>query len=360
MQSWQFAQPEWAHLLWVFLLGWWLARRFPGGQDDLTTWRQLRQLTVRHPLAGLFSAWQGAGEITDRDRQDAGSHTDRRYRQLLGGLRGVLLIGGVLVLMEPGRVSMETQRVERTGALDLAYVMETSVTVLLRDYEDAEGRAISRMEAVRAALKASVESMEKSRFSLTVFADRAAVLLPLTQDTGLFGVVIDRLQPYLMGRTDEGSGEALALALRFRPQAVVLISDGLNRPSVVSLTDVVAYARLHDIPIFTIGVGAGQRKASDSGQAGLIYQPLAEEGLKQLAALTGGHYQAIHGADSLRTALNAIVRTRQQHWTEQVTRRHWRSYQAEALQIWLGMLALYVLLSMAFGWQQGERRHGTS
>ena len=350
MQSWQFAQPQWAHLLWIFLIGWWLSRRFPGGQDDLSVWQQLRQLTIRHPLAALFAAQTEQGAAIPETVKEP-SATERRWRWWMAGLRGLLLLGGVLVLMDPGQLTVQTRTVERTGALNLAYVMETSVTALLKDYEDDKGRPVSRMEAIRAVLKKAVGTVPSGRFSLTVFADRAAVLLPPTTDTVLFRAVIDRLQPYLMGRTDEGSGEALALALRFRPQAVVLISDGLNLSSTLSLADVVAYARLHAIPIFTIGVGAGRQKLPDGkGYAGLIYQPLEEKTLRRLADVTGGHYQAVHSAESLQAALRTIAHARQQHWTESVTRRAWRSYQTEGLQLWLAGLALYVLLSMAFGW----------
>ncbi|WP_294949477.1 VWA domain-containing protein [Sulfurivirga sp.] len=335
----QFSTPWWGLALPALMLLAWLHRRF-GAADDLSALKNGQIAHFRHPLAGFFRA--GAAPT----RQKRG-----RPPFWLPVLRWLALLLLVLALMGPGReaVVQTTQQVHSRHTL--MFVVESSVTMTLPDYRIG-GKPVSRMMAVRQALDGLMAEMDAGRYGLVLYGETAGTLLPLTFDKSLFRQTLTRLKPYLLGRTDEGVGAGLGLALRSGPlDGVVLISDGLNQPGGISLADVVALARSRHTPIFTVGVGAG-RDTRSGRHAGLIYQPLDAAPLKKLADLTGGRFYAITDSRGLRQALSNIRAATGTHWTETVVRKRWQDYRGPLVAAVLAVVALY--LAAAFFWIRRE------
>lgn len=202
---------------------------------------------------------------------------------------------------------------------DIAFVIESSASFLLPDYQ-LNGQDETRMNVVKQVLDEFIADLSGNRFSLTIYAEHAYRLLPMTYDTQLTRLSLKRLKPYLAGRTDVAMGEALGLALRQgdpnlvttanNPQqgkkVIVLISDGLSLPSRLALTEVVNYSQLLQIPIYTIGVGAGSAQADKREFAGLIYQPLEAESLQLLAQQTQGQYFQVGSGTEIQQVLEKI------------------------------------------------------
>lgn len=86
----------------------------------------------------------------------------------------------------------------------------------------------------------------------------------------------------------------------------MLISDGLSQPSRIELTEVVNYAQLLDVPIYSIGVGASSEKADKRIYSGLLYQPLESESLQALAEQTKGQYFQVGSGQEITTVLEQI------------------------------------------------------
>lgn len=322
-----FAQPYWGWLLMLLPLWWILYRRF-GGQNLLEIVKNGRTGHFRHPF---FHVFLGAKKSAVK---------------ILGGppwwlrlLQNVMVVVGVLALMQPGREQV-VQQVETVHARhQLAFVVESSVTMTLSDY-GSDDAPVSRMDAVRGALAALMKRLDQGRYGLVLYGEQAATWLPQTQDRQLFIDTLSRLQPYLLGRTDEGVGAGLGLALRQENlDAVVLISDGINRPSHISLTQVVALAQARKVPLFTVGVGAGKARPRET--AGLIFQPLDAGPLRQLASLTGGQFFAIHDADGLQQALAAIERKTGTRWTESRQIKQWQDFSPWLMGVLLALMGLY-------------------
>ncbi len=322
-----FAHPQWAWLLALLPLWWALQRRFRGVSVPETL-KKGHTGHFRHPFFHVFVG------VKNPTRKFSGGPP-----VWLSGLQAMVLLLGVLALMEPGRERV-VQQVETVHARhQLAFVVESSVTMTLPDY-GTDSRPLSRMEAVQVALTGLMERLDQGRYGLVLYGEQAATWLPMTTDRQLFVETLKRLKPYLLGRTDEGVGAGLGLALRQGDlDAVVLISDGINRPSGISLTEVVALAQARKVPVYTVGVGAG--KARPRNTAGLIFQPLDAGPLRQLASLTGGRFFAINDGEGLMRALAAIQRHTGSRWTETKQLKQWQSFSPVLIGLALGLLMLY-------------------
>jgi len=327
-----FAHPEaFALLLLVPPLAW-LWRR-SGGENDLQAARNSLIQRFRHPLWTLFV---GAKKTAAKKVGDPPLWAR--------GLRLLLLVALVTALAEPGRERIVThEKVVRTQH-QLMVVIEDSVTMQLHDYGTPDAPQ-TRLAAIKGALARLIDGLDRARIGLVLYGERAATLLPLTFDLALAKHAAGRIQPTLLGRTDEGVGDALALALRQRDlDGVILISDGLNRPSRLPLLQVLALAKQRGVPLFVIGVGTGGGYVAKT--AGLLFQPLDPAPLERLARLSGGAYFGIHDAAGLRQALDAITRRTGQQWTQTQTTRTWTSLAHWPLLAALLLAILYMGLAL--------------
>jgi len=68
-------------------------------------------------------------------------------------------------------------------------------------------------------------------------------------------------------------------------RAVIVITDGVNDPSMYNLADVISYGNTQGVPVFAVGLG----------------QDLNPDILRQMADDTGGHYYESASSDNLRT-----------------------------------------------------------
>ncbi len=196
---------------------------------------------------------------------------------------------------------------------DIVFVVETSASMLLTDYE-LNGQLTSRMNVVKSVLDQFVSALDGNRFGFVIYAEKAYTLMPLTSDTTTARLMLKELKPYLAGRTDEAMGAALGLALQqseentktTQRRVIVLISDGENSPSKLPLSEVVNYAQGLNLPIYTVGVGAGSAQADKRKFKGLIYRPLKKASLEMLASETLGKYFEVGSEQDLQKVLADI------------------------------------------------------
>lgn len=283
-------------------------------------------LAVLHRMSGARSDWEQTSQAQTRvfrhsliDQMGFVAQPIRRMhwgRWLLHLCRWLLLGLLTMALAEPVyKVELPPEPQTKT-VRDIVLVVETSVSMGLEDYQ-VSGQPASRLDAIQSVLDPFVAQLRGNRFSLILYADAAYTLMPLTSDTTTTRMMLKRLIPYLAGRTDEATGEALGLALQQTEKAtettqnrvVVLISDGVTRASRVPLTEVVNYAQGLNIPIYTIGVGGEAASADQRTYSGLIYQTLDASPLQALAEQTGGRYYQVGGREDLQTVLQQIDRT---------------------------------------------------
>ena len=303
----QFAQPQW--LLWgAGLIGlMWLLHWFRPALSDLEQPPSSQGRSFRHPLLEQFLQ-------SSKNVQNPQSRSPQPLWQRLGWQLLRLLIAAflILALAQPELLQSPKPEASKQAVRDIQFVVESSVTFVLPDYELA-GKPVSRMEVVKSVLDDFIQQLRGNRFGVSLFAEQAYTLLPLTEDAQAARLSLQRLKPFLAGRTDEGMGEALGLALQQIDQqgtapnrVVVLISDGLSQPSKIPLSSVVTYAQGMNVPIYTIGIGAGSAKADKRQFSGLNYTPLDPTILKWLAKETGGQYYRVGSGQDLQQVLTQI------------------------------------------------------
>ncbi|MDG6778842.1 VWA domain-containing protein [Thiomicrorhabdus sp. zzn3] len=315
----RFEQPFWLWLILLWPVLWLLHRhaRFVGlrtAQDDLAHLQVQNRYVFRHPLIHL-----------QRPIGSAKAQSKERFSWIKLGLnllRGVVISALAVALAQPQQLKPSPPKPQEKTVRDVMFVIESSASFLLNDYQ-IDGEPHTRMNVVRSVLDRFIGGLQGNRFGLIVYAEQAYTLMPLSADGSAARLNLKRLKPYLAGRTDEAMGEALGLALKqaensMTPQnpaeadtlkrVVVLISDGLAQPSRLALSEAVNYAQMMNVPIYTVGVGAS--KESDARiYSGLLYQPLEEQSLTEIAQATQGRYYRVGSGEDLQQVLQQIDRT---------------------------------------------------
>lgn len=272
---------------WLLLLPtlWWLWRR-PGNKlAELL----LRPVALRHPQAAHPLP---AVEVPDTGRS-----------WLPAVVLGLLL----LALAQPVRYGAPLP--ERPSPLQLMLVVDTSISMALRDYQ-LDGRQLDRLSLAKILLDRFVADFNGSEVGLVVFGQPPALWVPPTADRALFRRLLARLQPVMAGRY-AALGDALALAAEQFParadvpRAVVLITDAVQPGGRLSPQQGVKKLQAAGLTLHTIAIGAGGG-ALQQGKSELLYEPADLALLQALAEATGGLSFHARAADDLRDALTRI------------------------------------------------------
>lgn len=198
---------------------------------------------------------------------------------------------------------------------DTVFVMDTSISMVLRDYLVA-GERVDRMTILKSVLTHFIEQLEGNRIGMIVFSERPYTLVPLTSDYALLKSTVRRLKPaVLTGRTTD-LGTALIYTLQ---QLQHMEDDGQShKPVLVLLTDVnrtyrdldpravSGYLNEQGYRLHTIGIGAPSQEGREADAWGLEYQPANFSLLRSIAESGGGRFYRADNADSLQAAIQAI------------------------------------------------------
>lgn len=183
---------------------------------------------------------------------------------------------------------------------DLMLAVDISGSMRIEDMK--LGKAIvKRIDAVKQVGAEFVERRRGDRLGLILFGTNAYVQSPLSFDTATVSRFLMEAQIGFAGQ-ETAIGDAIGLAvkrLKERPaesRVLVLLTDGQDTASSVKPLDAARLAANLGIRIYTIGIGAdeltlpglfgssfGSRQVNPSAD-------LDEDGLTQIAQLTGGQY----------------------------------------------------------------------
>ena len=182
-------------------------------------WRRLRTLATAYELTALRRLLPTS----------PGRFPTHRFLCLVGA-------GALLGLAAAGPVLWDPEPPEPVPPLDIAIVVDLSLSMNATGEAGNAGDPRSRIERAREAVDRVTEELPSVRFSLVVFAGWPYMLVPPTDDPDVIRYFVDSLQPEVVQEVDRGSslGSALALAgraLETRPsedgrQAIFAISDG--------------------------------------------------------------------------------------------------------------------------------------
>ena len=183
---------------------------------------------------------------------------------------------------------------------DLMLAVDISGSMQIEDMQLGQA-TVPRISAVKQVGADFITRRSGDRLGLILFGSNAYVQSPLSFDTSTVKRFLQEAQIGFAGQ-DTAIGDAIGLAvkrLRERPaesRVLVLLTDGQDTASSVRPLDAAQLAKDLGIRIYTIGIGAdrmtlpglfgssfGSRQVNPSAE-------LDEEGLQQIAKITGGQY----------------------------------------------------------------------
>ena len=224
-------------------------------------------------------------------------------------LLGLWLVWCLLVLAacRPQWVG-EAQSLTVTGR-DLMLAVDISGSMEEEDMEIG-GRAVQRLDAVKALLGEFIARRQGDRLGLVLFGAAAYVQAPLTHDLSTVRTLLDEAQ---LGFAGNGTaiGDAIGLGikkLQSRPasgRVMVLLTDGANNAGSVAPEQAARLAKQAGVRVYTIGLGAEPgvfsrllRRNAD------LNEPL----LQFIASTTGGTYFRARDAGELASIYQALDR----------------------------------------------------
>ncbi len=309
-----FSAIHFNQLLWLYtlpvslLLLAWLLWRWPNSLGSMASlFSGMAQHIYRHPqLAQLYLVAQG------RVQQHKAHGWVRRFITY-----AVLLVLMHVTLAQPYRLGQQLPEPQRHR--DILFIVDTSVSMVLRDYLVA-GQRTTRMHMLKEVLRHFVRGLQGNRIGLITFSEQAYYYVPLTNDYTLLEYQIQRLQSaVLTGRSSDVS-RALLYSLRWAaPETaardnnpvLVLISD-VNRPARdIDPRAAATYLAEKKLRLHAIAIGAGSYAAEEQDSVSLIYHPASFSLLEEIAAAGRGRFFWARDQAALNDALKVINQAEQ-------------------------------------------------
>ena len=269
----------------------------------------LLPLTVVPALLAYF--WkQWMGQATMRFADIGLVASDRRSLRLrltpfVPALR--LLALGLVIVAAAGPRLADAREVIRGEGVDIAIALDVSGSMGETDFKP------HRLAAAKAIITDFIEERRYDRIGLVVFAREAFIQSPPTLDHGALVRLLKDVYLASEMRIDDGTaiGSGMATAANMlkdsnaESKLVTLITDGVNTGGELDPITVATAAEAVGIKLYTIGVGRSEEEnksqfaASDSRDAARE-NPLDEETLRQIAAITDAKYYRATDTEELR------------------------------------------------------------
>ena len=239
-----------------------------------------------------------------------------RLRPFVSMLRYLAL---ALVVVAAARPQLaDAREVIRGEGVDIAIALDVSGSMGETDFEP------HRLGAAKEIIADFIEERKYDRIGLVVFSREAFIQSPPTLDH----LALERLlrDVYLADemRLEDGTaiGSGMATAANMlkdssaKSKLVTLITDGVNNAGELDPITVATAAEAVGIRLYTIGVGR-DRKNGDSqvgSSVGAVTEenPLDEETLRQIAAITNAKYYRATDVEALRgiyAEINALEKS---------------------------------------------------
>jgi Ca-activated chloride channel family protein len=219
-----------------------------------------------------------------------------RYRWLPTAVRAAALALLVVALARP-----------QTGQADSVLPGQGIDIALVLDLSSSMSSALdtgSRLEVATRVLTEFIEGREEDRLGLVIFREQSLVLSPLTLDYDALAELLELApQVGLSDGTAIGVGLASSIDLlresRARSRVAILLTDGENTAGNIEPLAAARIAETLGIRIYTIGVLSPGARAA--GQINVD-----EEGLREIANVTGGQYYPAESEEALAAIYSSI------------------------------------------------------
>lgn len=323
--------PAWLLLLPLAII---VAHRW--GDRIQTLFTPMPSIAVRHPLADRLHnviVEQAAAPL---------------YVRMVVGISLILML---FAMAQPVRLDTSTN--DEALPVDLVIMVDTSVTMNLKDYV-VEGQAVDRLTIARIIVERLLNEYEGRRVAVVVLGQPSAIWLPLTAEIDLAQHLVGRIRLSLGGRY-AGLGDALVeVAEQFAGEVdhpvngkmVLLLTDAVLPSGSVSPIEGGKRLAQSGMKLVALGVGAMSEQAAEhvAGQRSmqLIYEPLDMQLLSDVVQPTGG---VAHHAKTVEQAVSAVQR-QIRNMSAEVKQTTENSQRQIPLYPWLLTPALLLLLGL--------------
>jgi Ca-activated chloride channel family protein len=265
----------------------------------------------------------------------------------------ILAAAFLIIALARPQHGYDLEEVEQRG-LDIVVAVDTSKSMLTTDI------APNRLERAKLAALELMQDAKSDRLGLVAFAGEGFLECPLTTDNTAFQ---QNVQALTVNSIPEG-GTAIASAIdtaldtfkeKDHYKALVLMTDGEDNVDEAAVIASAKNAAKAGLKIFTIGIGtaAGNliRVTDASGNSDYVRDPdgnvvkshLNEPLLQQIAAITGGFYLPLRGANTMDTLYErGLAPLPKSESKEKLIRRYHEQYQ------WPLAVAILILLAEMF------------
>lgn len=200
----------------------------------------------------------------------------------------------VIALMQPEKVDQFLQ--VKNAGYDLMLAVDTSGSMQAVDFSTKD-RIVSRLDITKEVVGKFVQGRQGDRVGLITFGESAYVHVPLTLDTLSVSKMLNDTVSGMAGNAT-AIGDAIGLGvrqLRERPvgsRVLILLTDGEDNASTIPPLEAAKLAKQYGIKVYTVGIGKNGPVLfpSQFGGYGTAEVPIDEGLLKEIAAMTGGHY----------------------------------------------------------------------
>ena len=205
----------------------------------------------------------------------------RLFQKLMLPLAWVLI---VTALARPQWVEDPITKIE--SGRDLLLAVDLSGSMEARDFTDAQGGRIERLQAVKLVLDDFIDNREGDRLGLVLFGTAAFLQVPFTQDHDTFRLLLDEAQVRMAG-PQTMIGDAIGLAIKLfensesEHKVMILLTDGNDSGSKVPPARAAGIAGRKGVTIHTIAMG----DPTTTGE-----EELDVEALEEISEITGGRY----------------------------------------------------------------------
>lgn len=236
------------------------------------------------------------------------------YRSRWRRLPEVLTIGGLALLVLGLARPEASSGVEevRLRSRNLVIALDISSSMKATDFQPG-----NRVSVAREIVRDFVRRRDGDLIGLVIFAGRAFLQAPLTPDLSVLDRLLERVD---IGLLPDGTaiGTALTLAvtqlrdLPHKASAIVLITDGANNTGTPSPAEAAEVARALGIRVHVIGLSSPDTSQIALNGVWTVRRLAArlsgrdEEGLKRIAARTGGQYYRADDPAALRRIMAEI------------------------------------------------------
>ncbi|MFA5959002.1 MAG: VWA domain-containing protein [Tatlockia sp.] len=269
----------------------------------LLLWFFMQRASTQLPAAIRVPHYQAMFALMEQKKLSGPGHTSIRlffliWSLVLLALAGPRWVGEPLPLHRDGRNIML--------ALDLSGSMDIPDMLL-------NGRPVNRLTVVKHTAREFVRARTGDHIGLILFGTRAYLQTPLTYDHNNVLQRLDDASVGLAGQTTS-IGDAIGLAVKHlqdvpaKSRVIILLTDGANNSGVLPPLKAAQIARLDNIKIYTIGLGA---KSQSQNLGDVFFNPnpasdLDEETLESVATTSGGRYFRATDPESLAAIYERI------------------------------------------------------